>query len=63
MEIYNKEDALKYLIRNINKYGKWCGFTMFNSLQNENGTVSSVGGELSENIQKELENEYQQSLN
>ena len=63
MEIYNKEDALKYLIRNINKYEKWCGFTMFNSLQNENGTVSSVGGELSENIQKELENEYQQSLN
>ena len=31
--------------------------------ENQNGTVSSVGGELSENIQKELENEYQQSLN
>ncbi len=32
MEKYSKEDALKYLIRNINKYEKWCGFTMFNSL-------------------------------
>lgn len=31
-------------------------------LENENGTVSSVGGELSEDTQKELENEYQQSL-
>lgn len=55
------EDSKYYYVRTfvdgLNKIIWFMGY------ENQNGTVSSVGGELSENIQKELENEYQQSLN